>query len=140
MIREFKMNDLEAIMELWLNTNIAAHDFIDPGYWQGNYDQVKALLPDATLYVYEEDNYILGFVGLMEDYIAGIFVDGKNQSKGIGKALLDYVKESHHQLSLQVYRRNTRAVNFYLREGFVIAQEQRDENTGEIELVMEWKK
>ena len=58
----------------------------------------------------------------------------------MGKALLDHVKESCSQLSLQVYKRNSRAVGFYLREGFVILNEQMDENTGETELVMSWTK
>ena len=33
MIRKFRMEDLERVMELWLNTNIQAHDFILKEYW-----------------------------------------------------------------------------------------------------------
>jgi len=43
-------------------------------------------------------------------------------------------------LSLQVYKRNYRALKFYLREDFVVSREQVDENTGEVELVMNWTK
>ena len=36
MIREFQATDLEKIGEIWLNTNIKAHDFIpDPYYIAG---------------------------------------------------------------------------------------------------------
>lgn len=140
MIRKFEINEIKAVMQIWLNTNIAAHDFINANYWQGNYETVKKILPDATIFVYEENHIILGFIGLSESYIAGIFIDADSQSKGIGKALLDYVKKSYTELSLQVYKKNSRAVRFYLREGFVVSKEQVDENTGEMEFVMNWKK
>ena len=94
-------------------------------------------MPEATLYVYEV-NTIKGFIGLSGNYIAGIFVETDSQSKGIGKGLLDYVRERNKELILHVYKKNKRAVNFYLREGFVIDSEQMDKNTNEIELVMKW--
>lgn len=137
MIREFKETDLNSIMRLWLETNISAHDFIDENYWIGNYDQVRQMILKATIYIYEE-NSIKGFTGLSENYIAGIFVESNSQSKGIGKALLGHIKERNKELSLHVYKKNKRAVRFYLREGFVIGNEQIDKNTNEIELVMRW--
>ncbi|MBP1925631.1 GNAT superfamily N-acetyltransferase [Sedimentibacter acidaminivorans] len=140
MIRKFNIDELETVMKIWLETNIVAHVFISEDYWQGNYEQVKMMLPDATVFVYEENNLILGFIGLTENYIAGIFIDTNSQSKGIGKVLLDYVKKCHSELLLQVYKKNSRAVRFYLREGFVVSNEQIDKNTGEAELVMNWTK
>ena len=138
MIRKFQINELETVMEIWLDTNIKAHDFINSSYWQKNYDLVKEMLPDATIFVYEDNNQIQGFIGLMDNYIAGIFINSNSQSKGIGKALLNYVKESKSELLLQVYKKNVRAANFYLREDFIVSKEQIDENTDEIELVMNW--
>jgi putative acetyltransferase len=140
MIRKFEINELKAVMQIWLKTNIAAHDFISESYWQGNYEAVEKMLPDATIFVYEENHIILGFIGLSESYIAGIFIDADSQSKGIGKALLDYVKKSYTELSLQVYKKNSGAVRFYIREGFAVSKEQVDENTTETEFVMNWKK
>jgi putative acetyltransferase len=95
------------------------------------------MMPKATIYIYEE-NSIKGFTGLSGIYIAGIFVESNSQSKGIGKALLDHIKERNKELFLHVYKKNKRAVRFYLREGFVIDNEQIDKNTNEIELVMRW--
>jgi len=137
MIREFKETDLNSIMRLWLETNITAHNFIDENYWIGNYDQVRQMMLKATIYIYEE-NSIKGFTGLSGNYIAGIFVESNSRSKGIGKALLDHIKERNKELFLHVYKKNKRAVRFYLREGFVIDNEQIDKNTNEIELVMRW--
>lgn len=140
MIRAFKMEDLDRIMEVWLDTNIAAHSFIESGYWESNYDTVKKLMPNATIYIYEENNRLQGFVGLMDDYIAGIFVSQQCQSKGIGKKLLDYAKDKKERLSLHVYKENDRAVAFYLREAFIVSGEQMEEATGKMELHMRWKK
>ncbi|MEW9054065.1 MAG: N-acetyltransferase [Neobacillus sp.] len=137
MIRKFKETGLNSIMKLWLETNISAHDFIDENYWRGNYDQVRQMILKATIYIYEE-NSIKGFTGLSGNYIAGIFVESNSQSKGIGKALLDHIKERNKELFLHVYKKNKRAVRFYLREGFVIDNEQIDKNTNEIELVLKW--
>ena len=75
-----------------VESNIKAHDFIDHAYWYDSYEIVEKMMSKATLFVYEDNEKILGFVGLMDNYIAGIFVDNKNQSKGIGKYLLDYIK------------------------------------------------
>ena len=140
MIRDFKEQDIDRIMELWLDTNISAHTFIGSNYWKSNYPTVKAMMPSATIYVYEENNIVQGFTGLMDDYIAGIFVSQQLQSKGIGKKLLDYVKDRKDVLSLNVYKENDRAIIFYSCKGFAISNEQIDENTGEIELNMRWVK
>ena len=118
MIREFKETDLNNIMKLWLGTNISAHDFIDEEYWNSNYQQVSQMMPKATIYIYEE-NTIKGFIGLSGNYIAGLFVESNSQSKGIGKALLDHIKSSNEELVLHVFRKNERAVQYYLREGFL---------------------
>lgn len=139
MIRIFEICDMLFVMNIWLESNIQAHDFIDHAYWYDSYEIVEKMMFKATLFVYEDNEKILGFVGLMDNYIAGIFVDNKNQSKGIGKYLLDYIKERYNSLSLKVYRNNTRAIEFYQRECFSIVGEDIDKNTEEIEYVMNWK-
>lgn len=119
MIRKFDEKDLHAVMELWLESNIEAHDFIDSRYWKENYSKVEEMLPQAEIYVYEEAKKIAGFIGLTGNYIAGIFVGKACRSNGIGRRLLDYVKEERETLMLQVYEKNRRAVCFYKREGFI---------------------
>ncbi|HHY26827.1 MAG TPA: N-acetyltransferase [Desulfitobacterium dehalogenans] len=139
MIRDFKETDIEQIMKIWLNTNIRAHHFIDSSYWINSYATVEKMLPQATIYVYDSSSQMQGFLGLNGDYIEGIFVDAEYQSKGIGGQLLNYAKERHNKLLLNVYKRNERAVRFYLKEGFVILSEQIEEETKERDLTMVWK-
>lgn len=138
MIRPFIPSDLDAVMVLWLQTNIEAHPFIPASYWQSNYGAVRLQMPNAAITVYVQHDVVVGFIGLMDDYIAGIFVSATAQSQGIGKALLDHVKSQNTALTLQVYQENARAVRFYKREGFVVANEQVDAHTGALELVMRW--
>jgi len=74
MIREFKTDELDTIMKIWLETNIKAHNFIDKSYWQENYEMVKEMLPDSTILVYGDNNTIHGFIGLIGSDIAGILL------------------------------------------------------------------
>lgn len=142
MIRQFKKNDLPAVMQIWLDTNIKVHDFIPKEYWESNYEIVKEILPNAEIYVHEDDTagFIDGFIGLTDNYIAGIFVKEDKQSKGIGKQLLSYVKNIKPNISLSVYQKNTKAVRFYKREQFQIVSENVDDITNKKEFIMEWNK
>ena len=103
---------------------------------------MKSLLPEAEVYVYEDDatEESVGFIGLMDTFVAGLFVKDGMQSKGIGKQLVDYAKDKKERLSLTVYQKNERAGRFYQREQFAVDHEQVDENTNESEYVMVWCK
>ncbi len=138
MIRKMEKEDLDRISKIWLDTNIKAHDFIPAQYWEKNYEPVREMLPQAEVYVWEEDGQVQGFAGLYEEYIAGIFVLEQARSKGIGGQLLNYIKGRKPYLSLKVYQKNIRAVRFYKREGFQIKKESADQENGEKEYTMEW--
>ena len=142
MIRVFKENDISVVMQIWLDTNIKTHSFISKSYWMGNYDMVKKIMPQAEIYVYEDNitNQIEGFIGLTDNYIAGLFVKEGVQSKGIGKQLLNYAKGIKSNMRLSVYNKNIRAIKFYQREQFVIQSENTDDNTNEKELIMVWSR
>ncbi|MGL5773480.1 MAG: GNAT family N-acetyltransferase, partial [Bacteroidales bacterium] len=74
MIRKFHPDDLDSIMEIWLTSNKETHNYIPESYWDSNYQTVKGLIPHADIYVYILHNQIVGFIGLIDDYIAGLFV------------------------------------------------------------------
>lgn len=139
MIRKFQTIDTEKVMQIWSNGNMDAHPFIPNSYWTSNFEIVREQLLQAEVFVSEWDGKIQGFIGIVDGYIAGIFVDGKYRSLGIGKKLLDYVKQKYSKLSLGVYQKNKRAAAFYFREGFFISSEGLDEATGEFEYTMIWK-
>ncbi|EOI01837.1 hypothetical protein UAY_01245 [Enterococcus moraviensis ATCC BAA-383] len=131
--------ELEEILDIWLTANYDAHPFIPDSYWQENLAFVREQLPLAELYIYREQNKILGFLGVTDSYIAGIFVRSDYRKQGIGKKLLDTVKQTHDTLNLSVYEKNSNALTFYDKHGFQKSNESIDE-TGEREYHLIWKK
>ena len=139
MIRELRKTDINKVANIWLDTNITAHYFIPEKYWKSNFELVKELLLQATVYVYEDNLEIRGFIGLNDEYVEGIFVSDEMQSLGIGKLLLNYAKDKRSKLLLNVYQKNTRAISFYQREGFELQHSGLDEATGEKDYEMAWQ-
>lgn len=142
MIRKMEEKDIPDVLQIWLETNIRAHNFIEKEYWTGNYEMVKQILPEAEVYVYEDEKngQIVGFIGMNNQYVEGLFVKESAQSRGIGKQLLDHAKSRETELCLGVYQKNVRAMRFYLRENFLIQAEEMDEDTNEKEYIMGWGK
>ncbi len=139
MIRELQKSDIDQVADIWLDTNLKAHYFISAEYWKNNFELVKEMLSQAEVYVYENDKMIQGFIGLSGEYIEGIFISVEMQSHGIGRLLLDYIKNRKTKLSLNVYQQNTRAISFYKREGFEIKSYSLDKATGEKDYFMTWQ-
>ena len=140
MIRELRTADINRVADIWLETNIKTHCFIPAPYWKGNFELVKEMLLETEAYIYEKNQKIQGFIGVSGEYIEGIFVCDEAQSRGIGKLLLNCIKDKKAQLSLHVYQKNIRAISFYQREKFEIQCENLDEATGEKEYAMMWKR
>ena len=140
MIRKFESRDLGAVMQIWLHGNLDAHAFIPASFWTDHFEMVRDLLPQAELYVHEDEDtrQIDGFIGLTENHIEGIFVAKSARSKGVGKALLDHAKSRKPRLTLSVYQKNERALAFYRREQFAVQAEGIDEDTNEAEIQMLW--
>ena len=73
MIREFQRDDINKVADIWLDTNIKAHNFIPAEYWKSNFKSVKEALLLAEVYVYEYDTEIQGFIGLNDEYVEGSY-------------------------------------------------------------------
>jgi len=41
MIKQFDLSNIDTVMEIWLNTNISAHDFIPKEYWTDKFETKK---------------------------------------------------------------------------------------------------
>ena len=135
-----EVKDIEDVMQLWLQTNLKTHSFIPEHYWHDNFNEVKSALSEAEIYVADQNKKIVGFIGLVNNYIAGIFVSEHMQLHGIGKQLLNTAKERYIALQLHVYKKNLKAIEFYQKQNFKIVETPIDIHTREEELFMEWKK
>ena len=142
MIRKFKEEDTTAVMTIWTKGNFEAHSFIDKDYWLLNYNKVKdEYLKRAETYVYVEDDIIKGFISLLNNnFIGALFIRKEYRRQGIGRKLINFVKDKYDKLELQVYEKNVNAMLFYASLGFVNKKIQIDDNTNEKEYVMEWDK
>ena len=121
MIEKAREKHLDSVMALWLHTNIAAHPFIPQSYWKGVFEQVKEAMPAADVFVYRKNTDVMGFIGVTDnEYIAGLFVEEKAQSQGVGRKLLTHCKQIYPRLELDVFTANPGAVRFYQNNGFAI--------------------
>lgn len=135
MIREFKSTDLDKVMEIWLQGNEQAHNFIDSNFFKQNFDIVEMLIPMSTVYVQDLDG-VKGFVGITENYISGLFVEQGYRRQGTGKALVNKAKQRYNELFVHVYKKNTDTVNFFLSQNFEIISESINEESNESELLL----
>lgn len=140
MIEEYKEDYLEDILQIWLDASILAHDFMPANYWISKLGDMKNIyIPASETYVYlDESLKVLGFISLIENFIAAIFVSPTQQGKGIGTELMSYIKTTHQSLELRVYKANDKSVQFYKKQGFIVIEEKIEDHTVHKELVMRY--
>lgn len=138
-IRPAQSRDLATIMKLWLEGNLAAHDYIPARFWLDHEPAVRQAISESHVWVAEENTSLLGFIGLTKDHIAGLFVAGKAQNQGVGGKLITHLQANQKRLNLTVYQKNTGAIHFYQQHGFSISHSQMDEATGEREYWLTWE-
>jgi len=139
-IRLLKTEDIEPIVEIWFKGSILAHNFIDQVYWESMKMEMKnKYLPMSKTYVIGKGVEIFGFVSMVDNYLAALFVDVNHHKKGYGKQLLEFVKSQNEAIQLKVYQKNRNATDFYLKNGFEMIEEVVDNQTLQKEFIMMWK-
>ena len=140
-IRKLKSNDIAVVVEIWFDISIQAHNFISPDYWKENKkDMAETYLPNSETYLAIINDEIVGFVAMVDNFLAALFVQTKMKGQGIGSNLLCYIKERRKTIQLKVYKNNSNSIQFYKKQGFDILSDEIDKNTNEIEYLMEWNK
>lgn len=97
-------------------------------------------LPMSEVYLAEHNQQICGFIALLDNQIAAIFVSPQHQEKGIGTRLIQYAQAIRTELKLNVYQENPKSVQFYKSLGFEILEESIDLETNSKEFLMHWIK
>lgn len=137
-IREAKEEELDFLVELWYESSCQSHHFIAAAYWEEN----KALM--RTLYLPLSYNLVIGdcdgFISMMGNEINALFISPAQINKGLGTALVEWVKKESDTLTLNVYAQNKHALQFYEKMGFVLGETSIDEAIGEKQYRMIWKK
>lgn len=121
MIRALKSTDIPLIQDIYYRSNIESGLNIPDEYFQR--DKIK--YTNETLHkcenlIYEVSGQAIGIISISHNYIEGLFVDPLFWKKGIGTALLKSAIAKTGELRLQVYQDNSRAVELYRKNGFLI--------------------
>src|SRR5699024_4298617 len=141
MIRAYKENDIDILIDIWYKRTLQAHDVIDSGYWESQLEEMKEkYIPRTETHVITNQTKIIGFISMVECYLAALYIDVPYTNNRAGKELLNYEKRRRNKIRLKVYKENLSAVRFYEKNGFIIKEELTDEQTNKQEYLMEWTK
>ncbi|WP_342457049.1 bifunctional class I SAM-dependent methyltransferase/GNAT family N-acetyltransferase [Ensifer adhaerens] len=118
-IRRWCPEEGERLLAIWLAASRIGHPFLGEARLVEQQQVVRdTYLPMADNWVAEIDGQVVGFIGLIENFIGGLFVDPDVLGAGIGRALVGDAAARLGQLDVSVYADNRAAVAFYLRLGF----------------------
>lgn len=145
MIRQAVKNDASRIAEILIFTKrmnyrrIFQNDLVSFGEMQV-YPLAKDYIdnPDKLkgIWVYD-DGIVKGMVHIQENRIEELYVDSFFENQGIGTELMEFAIERMGCNSLWVLEKNTKAIHFYKKHGFLFTGERRlQEGTTEILLGM----
>ncbi|WP_394199252.1 GNAT family N-acetyltransferase [Litoreibacter albidus] len=119
-IRPYQAEDNAVLTVVWLDASRIAHDFLGAAKLTEQSKLVSDIyLPQAETWVACLDGKPVGFLGLMDNYIGGLFVSPDAQGRGIGQAMIAHGLKLKGTLTLDVYAKNLRTVAFYEKQGFV---------------------
>lgn len=89
-------------------------------------------------WVAEQDGTIVGFCTRDADNIGGLYVATARRSTGIGKRLLDAAKAERDWITVWAYALNSRARDFYRREGLVEISREVEPESGLMNVEHRW--
>ncbi|PQA56741.1 GNAT family N-acetyltransferase [Siphonobacter curvatus] len=139
-LRKVEPYELPELVDLWLTTSLIAHPFIPGAYWRDNKAaMLQEYLPASEVYVIDCGGRLCGFLALVDDHVAALFISPFEQGKGYGTQLLNYAKTIRSELTLNVYQKNQQSVQYYQKNGFEIHSETVDTASGEKEYSMRWR-
>jgi putative acetyltransferase len=123
-IRPARDAEQETLVALWERSVRATHDFLTEADIGELRPQVfEALSHDALeLWVLtERTDAPVGFMGLVDDEIAALFLDPAGRGRGGGRRLVAHAQELRGtSLTVDVNEQNPAAVGFYEALGFVV--------------------
>lgn len=115
-------SDFEAITTVWEASVRATHHFLQDADIRALRPLVREqYLPMVELRVYrDEQQNIVGFLGVADNRLEMLFVAPQVFGLGIGKQLLRFAIEQMNVTELDVNEQNPQALGFYQHQGFII--------------------
>lgn len=111
--------DTEKLSCIWLDASLEAHPFIgERRLLEQRHMIEQTYLPMVETWVACHQGEPIGFIGMLDDFIGGLFVTPGQQGRGVGRKLIACALERKGKLSLEVYVQNRQAIRFYAKLGF----------------------
>lgn len=131
-IRAGVEQDQSALLDLWLRSVRASHDFLTEQDIQFFYPLVRDhALRDLDVVVLETDaGELMGFMGMAEHSIEALFLDPNHLRKGGGRLLVEWAENRWDNLKVDVNEQNPTARLFYESLGFVVESRSEKDGTG----------
>ena len=120
MIRKVKATDYPRLMESWESAVSSTHDFLKEEDFLYYKEQLPVYFQHVTLFGFEQEGILIGFMGIAEGNLEMLFVDDNYRGTGIGKRLITYAIGNLQVTKVDVNEQNIQAVGFYKYMGFSI--------------------
>lgn len=120
MIREVKKTDYPILVDIWESAVLSTHDFLKKEDFLFYREHLPTYFQYVTLYGYEQDGRLVGFIGVAENNIEMLFVHNDYRYKGVGKRLVMYAIEKLQVCKVDVNEQNIQAIGFYRHMGFSV--------------------
>ena len=135
MIRKYRPDDCDELIEIWFAASRIATPFLSEDFLADERDKIrKDYLPTADTWVYEYEDSVAGFIALIGNEVGAIFVNPELQGRGIGRALMDYAAGSRDYLVLDVFKENSIGRRFYDKFGFRFQHEHAHDQSSQLQL------
>ena len=129
-IRKAKLDDLARIAEIEVfNYRLNFYPiFKDDSFYFGEMQVLNVTQTNKShmdqLWVYDDNGIVKGFLWVDDKQIKKLFVEPVLQSQGIGAKLLEHAVSELGATYLWALEKNTRAIAFYKRHGFMVTDEK----------------
>ena len=141
MIRPYTPSDDDQIVDVWYQATTLAHPFMDAAFLQKEADNIRNIyLPNTNTWVVPNETGLDGFISMIDNEVGAIFVRPEKHGQGIGKQLMDLVREQYEVLEVEVFEENAIGRRFYDRYGFEVIKQHTHEETQRDLLRMRYKK
>jgi putative acetyltransferase len=132
MIRPYQDRDLDDVLSAWIDASRVAHPFLTEDFLaQERRDLAALYLPNANTWVVEVDDEVVGFISLVGNEVAGLFLKPDYHGQKLGKLMMDKAQELHGDLEVEVFENNPIGRRFYAQYGFIPIEAKVHEQTGE---------
>jgi len=137
MIREFEVQDTDAVVAIWRKASELAHPFLTKEFLDKEAEALRTVyLAHAKTWVIEADARVAGFIAMAGSEVAGLFLDPHFHRRGLGKALVDKAVAENGSLTVEVFKKNVIGRRFYDGYGFRPVDEYFHEPSGQATLRM----